>query len=73
MVWAGWSVICCCGAKRDPVDPFFLVPNPMLPTQAGRFQLSNQLRWNKREHEQQVCNVRACRCCGAIYACPEEP
>ena len=75
---------CGCGAQRSAeADPFFLVPNPMLPSRAGSFLL----RTSKHQAVETTragfgfasninatkCNVRACHQCGALYACPEEP
>jgi hypothetical protein len=38
-VWSGWGKACACGTPRSAADPFFLVPNPMLPSRAGAFLL----------------------------------
>jgi hypothetical protein len=60
-----------------------LVPNPMLPSQAGAFLLRDEPRqateqnprtftqWASNKHAA-GCHVRACHQCGALYACPKD-
>ena len=81
-VWSGWGMLCSCGSPRDTSDPFLLTPNPMLPSQAGRYLLkadprqeteSHSLSWRSYASSKNAtaCNLRACRTCGVLYACPE--
>ena len=81
MNWSGWSTQCACGVPRTPEDPFLLTPNPMLPSRAGGYLLKTEPRqeqeyvgWRNYASSKNAtpCNVRACRSCGALYACPVE-
>ncbi len=83
MPWSGWSTHCACSAQRSPDDPFLLTPNPMLPSRAGAYLLKatphqeqeRSAGWRQYASSKNAtpCNVRACRTCGALYACPVDP
>lgn len=82
--WSGWTTHCGCGAQRSAAaDPFFLVPNPQVPSRAGAFLLRTVPRQATESNPRSFvvsassnnadrCNVRACHQCGALYACPVE-
>ncbi|HEY2405575.1 MAG TPA: hypothetical protein VGI10_06220 [Polyangiaceae bacterium] len=83
MAWSGWSMLCGCGAQRSKLDPFLLVPNPMLPSRAGSFllkatphqeteQSSTFAMPHASRKNASPCHVRACSRCGALYASPED-
>ncbi len=73
---------CACGVPRSADDLFLLTPNPMLPSRAGAYLLKAEPRqeqermasWRNVATNKNAtpCNVRACRSCGALYACPVE-